>query len=94
MIRNQNKFIPFIIFLLLWGMMAFAVHDLHDHDATHSDNDCQICQFALNSSSVIPASELTPLAIPQHGVKEIQFDTHFTVLTVKTQQARAPPITC
>jgi hypothetical protein len=82
-----------LIFLLLWGAMAFALHT-HHNELQGSDNECQLCLFGVLSNSSVPASENVPIVTQMivsvcDAVEQIRYINS----QIRAQSARAPPHT-
>lgn len=91
-IRQSRLLIQMLVFLMLWGAMAFALHTHHD-ELEGSDNECQVCLFGALSNSSVPASEHAPI-VTQTIVSVCNSITkiHYINSQIRAQSARAPPV--
>jgi hypothetical protein len=84
--------IQVLVFSLLWGAMAFALHTHHD-ELEGSDSECQICLFGLLSGSSVPVTVNTLIPILTIAtVCELIPQIVFITRQVRIQEARAPPM--
>ena len=82
-----------LVFLLLWGAMAFALHTHHD-ELEGSENECQVCLFGALSNSSVPATEQAPTVTQTIvSVCDSIIKIDFISSQIRAQSARAPPIT-
>jgi hypothetical protein len=92
-IRQRRMLIQMLVFLLLWGAMAFALHTHHD-ELEGSDNECQVCLFGALSNSSVPASEHAPIVtLMIVSVCESITKIGYISSQIRAQSARAPPVT-
>ncbi len=94
--RRMRWLSPALVFLLLWGAMAFAIHTHHhdDHDeAPVGDSECQLCLFASITASAIPYSAPTLNSVVSLvAVSDPLTETVYLSRYRHTRQARAPPV--
>lgn len=84
---------PALVFLLLWGAMAFSVHSHQlDDEGSVGDSECQICIFASISAAPVPHTTpiLTPL-VSLVSVSESLTEAVYISLQLYSRQPRAPP---
>ncbi|TVO77909.1 hypothetical protein [Sedimenticola selenatireducens] len=90
-VARRRTVIPVLIFLLLWGMAAFALHAPHHDEGLGDDVACQICEFgALNSTSIIPVG-FPAIPILSSAFSLVGHDLILILPHVRLLDARAPP---
>jgi hypothetical protein len=93
--RRKHWLSPLLVFVLLWGTMAFAVHTHHhdDHDELPTgDSECQLCLFAsISSAAVAHANPELIRIVSLVSVSELITESVFISLHLHSQQPRAPP---
>jgi hypothetical protein len=88
--RHRRTMIPMVVFLLLWGIWAYATHSHHD-ESLGSNTECQFCQFGTHSSAALPAIRSLPIPIVLETISDTFSEITFIALQIRAHDARAPP---
>jgi hypothetical protein len=91
-IRRYHWLNPSLVFLLLWGAMAFALHTHHHDELPGEDGECQVCLYgALSNSSVPETGNDLPIFVSVASVSETLPQILYITTQLHVQEARAPP---